>query len=100
MIQSIKTIIAISLFLFLFKSADALWPSELVKHSNAQFIDSNNTFTVFATRNRKVISKERMASRKDTINHIVYLPVYIPIPIVSYYPVYIPISIANSSARP
>lgn len=100
MIRSIKTIIAISLLLFLFKSAGALWPSELVKHSNAQFIDSNNTLTAFVARNRKVVSKERIASRKDTTNHIVYLPVYIPIPIVSYYPVYIPISIANSSTRP
>ena len=77
MIRSIKTVIAISLFLF--KSAGALWPSELVKHSNAQFIDSNNTFTAFVTRNRKVVSKERMTSRKDATNHIVYLPVYIPI---------------------
>ncbi len=88
MIRSVKTIMAILLLLFLFKSAGALWPSELVKHSNAQFIDSNNTFTTFVTRNRKVVSKERIASRKDTTNHIVYLPVYIPI------------SIANSSTRP
>lgn len=96
MIRNVKIIIAMLLLLFLFKSASALWPSELVKYSNAQFIDGDHTFTPFVARKRKIINKERTTPRKDAINHIVYLPVYIPTPIVSYYPVYIPIFIPTN----
>ncbi len=96
MTQNIKTIIATLLLLFLFKSASALWPSELVKHSNAQFIDGDNAFTPFVAQKRRIANKKRTTPRKDTINRIVYLPVYIPTQIVSYYPVYIPIFIPTN----